>query len=54
MVNRKVWGGNRTWLGAQAQSILMSVIRTCGQRDIDPFAFLINVLCSPKPQLILA
>ena len=52
VVNRKVWGGNRTWLGAQAQGILMSVIRTCGQRDIDPFAFLIDVLCSPQPQLI--
>ena len=54
VVNRKVWGGNRTWLGAQAQGILMSVIRTCGQRAIDPFAFLIDVLCRPQPQLILA
>jgi transposase len=54
VVNRKVWGGNRTWLGAQAQGILMSVIRTCGQRSVDPFAFLIDVLCSPQPQLIPA
>jgi transposase len=54
VVNRKVWGGNRTWLGAQAQGILMSVIRTCGQRAINPFAFLTNVLCRPEPQLILA
>jgi transposase len=54
VVNRKVWGGNRTWLGAQAQGILMSVIRTCGQRAINPFAFLTNVLCRPQPQLILA
>ena len=54
VVNRKVWGGNRTWPGASAQSILMSVIRTCGQRAIDPFAFLIDVVCSPTPQLILA
>jgi transposase len=54
VVNRKVWGGNRTWLGAQAQGILMSVIRTCGQRSVDPFAFLIDVLCSPHPQLIPA
>ncbi len=54
VVNRKVWGGNRTWLGAQAQGILMSVIRTCGQRDIHPFTFLINALCRPQPQLILA
>jgi transposase len=54
VVNRKVWGGNRTWLGAQAQGILMSVIRTCGQRAIDPFAFLIDVLCSRQPQLVPA
>jgi hypothetical protein len=32
----------------------MSVIRTCGQRAIDPFAFLIDVLCSRQPQLIPA
>jgi transposase len=54
VVNRKVWGGNRTWLGAQAQGILMSVIRTCEQRASDPFAFLIDVLCRPRPLLLLA
>lgn len=54
VMNRKVWGGNRTWLGAQAQGILMSVIRSCGQRAIDPFAFLIDALCRMQPQLILA
>jgi transposase len=26
---RKVWGGSRTWAGARAQSVLMSVWRTC-------------------------
>ena len=29
VVNRKVWGGNRTWVGAQAQEVLMSVLETC-------------------------
>jgi transposase len=29
VVNRKVWGGNRTLAGAKAQSILMSVLETC-------------------------
>jgi transposase len=29
VVNRKVWGGNRTPDGAKAQSILMSVLETC-------------------------
>jgi transposase len=26
---RKVWGGNRTWVGSQAQAMLMSDWRTC-------------------------
>jgi transposase len=29
VVNRKVWGGNRTAAGAQAQGVLMSVFETC-------------------------
>ena len=28
VVNRKVWGGNRTMAGGKAQSVLMSVIET--------------------------
>ena len=54
VVNRKVWGGNRTWRGARAQSILMSVIRTCGQRAAEPLAFLSTILCRPQSQLISA
>ena len=29
VVNRKVWGGNRTAVGAKAQGVLMSVLETC-------------------------
>jgi len=29
VVNREVWGGNRTWAGARAQEVLMSVLQTC-------------------------
>jgi transposase len=29
VVNRKVWGGNRTWVGAHAQEVLLSVLATC-------------------------
>jgi transposase len=29
VVNRKVWGGNRTWAGAGTQQVLMSVFETC-------------------------
>jgi transposase len=52
VVNRKVWGGNRTWLGARAQSVLTSVLRTCTQREIDPINFFTRVLTSPTPILI--
>ncbi len=54
VVNRKVWGGNRTWRGAKTQSVLMSVLRTCGQRSRDAFDFLLNVLCRTQPQIIPA
>jgi transposase len=54
VVNRKVWGGNRTWQGARWQSILTSVIRTCEQRALHSFDFLIDALCRPTPQLLLA
>ena len=40
VVNRKVWGGNRTERGALAQSRIMSVIQTCKQRSADPFSFI--------------
>jgi len=52
VVNRKVWGGNRTWPGARAQSVLMSVIGTCLLRFIDPLSFLTNALTSPTPLLL--
>jgi transposase len=54
VVNRKVWGGNRTWRGARWQSILSSVIRTCEQRARHSFDFLINALCHPATQLLPA
>ena len=54
VVNRKVWGGNRTWQGARAQSILMSVIRTCRQRAVQPMTFLSTIVCQSQPQFITA
>src|SRR5207247_3378810 len=35
IVNRKSWGGNRSWDGARTQQITMSVIRTANQQGID-------------------
>ena len=37
VVNRKVWGGNRTWNAAHAQGVLTSVIPTCRLRLVNPF-----------------
>jgi transposase len=56
VVNRKVWGGNRTDAGATAQSILMSVLRTAGQRGVDALAFLSGTLkarSGQRPDLLL-
>jgi len=53
VVNRKVWGGNRTWPGAHAQAVLASVLRTCAQRLLPVFDFLVKAICSPRPQPLL-
>jgi transposase len=41
---RKVWGGNRTWVGARAQSVLTSVWRTCWQQGRSALDFLSQLL----------
>jgi transposase len=40
IVNRKVWGGNRTEAGAEAQVVTSSVLQTCKNKAIDAFAFI--------------
>jgi transposase len=44
IVNRKVWGGNRTDVGGDAQAVLSSVLETCKNRSIDAFTFVSNAL----------
>jgi transposase len=44
VILRKVWGGNRTWSGAQAQAVLMSVWRTCWQRGVVALDFVSQCL----------
>ena len=39
VVNRKVWGGNRTSAGATAQEVLMSVLATCKRTGLSPLDF---------------
>jgi transposase len=50
VVNRKVWGGNRTIAGARAQAILMSLLRTCQQQLVDPFTIFSRILHCPVPR----
>jgi transposase len=50
VVNRKVWGGNRTDAGARAQSVLMSVLQTAKLRGLDSMQFLSALLCAPADQ----
>ena len=44
VILRKVWGGNRTWVGARAQAVLMSLWRTCWQRGHSALDFLSELL----------
>lgn len=56
VVNRKVWGGNRTQCGADAQSILMSVWQTARLAGHEPMRWLCQLLRSPSmaPSLVPA
>ena len=50
---RKVWGGNRTWPGAQAQAVLMSLWRTCWQRGVIALDFVSDRLrCRVIPAVL--
>jgi hypothetical protein len=44
VILRKVWGGSRTWAGARAQAVLMSVWRTCWQQGRSAPDFLSQLL----------
>lgn len=40
VVNRKTFGGNRTWNGARTQGVITSVIATAAKNGIDPVDYL--------------
>src|SRR5262245_15387992 len=44
VILRKVWGGSRTWVGARAQAVLMSVWRTFWQHGRSAVDFLSQLL----------
>ena len=58
VVNRKVWGGNRTWAGARAQEVLMSVLETCRRAGRSGLDFVSQTLRAfgnatlPRPVLL--
>ena len=49
VVNRKVWGGNRTWRGAETQGRMMSALRTASQQGLDSIDFLTRLARAPTP-----
>jgi transposase len=51
VVNRKSCGGNRTVEGAETQSVLTSILRTCRQQRRNPIAILSAMLRSPQPRV---
>jgi transposase len=53
VILRKFWGGNRTWVGARAQSVLMSVWRTCWQQGRSALDFLSQLLRGTAVALVL-
>ncbi len=42
IVNRKVWGGNRTDAGGDAQVVVGSVLQTCKNKAVDAFTYFSN------------
>ena len=52
VVNRKVWGGNRTWNGATTQAILMTVLNTLKQRGKNGVEWIRKHLLHQNPPLL--
>ena len=50
VVTRKVWGGNRTPLGARTQSVLVSILQTCRQQLRPASSVLLRLVCLPEPR----
>jgi transposase len=53
VVNRKVWGGNRTWRGATTQGRITSIIRTAAQHGVDAVSYLADRARGPDPELAI-
>ncbi|MGH9066866.1 MAG: IS66 family transposase, partial [Acidimicrobiales bacterium] len=53
VVNRKTWGGNRTWAGARTQGIITSVLATAAKHGLDAVDYLAARARSPDPGLAI-
>ncbi len=53
VVNRKVWGGNRTDHGARTWERLVTVLTTCRQQGLDTLRVLIDLAHRPAPALAI-
>ncbi|MGH9078122.1 MAG: IS66 family transposase, partial [Acidimicrobiales bacterium] len=51
VVNRKTWGGNRTWAGARTQGVITSIIATAAKHGVDPVGYLAARARGPDPGL---
>jgi transposase len=51
IVNRKVWGGNRTEAGGHAQEVVCSVLQTCKNLAVDIFGFVSQAFCGSTGSL---
>ncbi len=49
VINRKTSGGNRTFNGAHAQAVIMSILRTAKLRSISAMDVLADMLRTPEP-----
>jgi len=52
VVNRKVWGGNRSDAGAETQGRLMTFLRTAHQQGADAIAMLVDLARAPDPGVV--
>ena len=52
VVNRKVWGGNRTDRGAQTQGRVMTFLRTAHQQGADAITLLVDLARAPNPGVV--
>jgi transposase len=52
-VNRKTWGGNRTWNGANTHGVIVSVIATARKHGVDAVDYLAARARSPDPGLAI-